>query len=130
MAGERCLADPRCEATGADRRADVTIDCAVAGARRHAGPSVLYCRCVAALLAENNCWYVRKDRDLLALGLEIVRIRRARGLKQLQLAERSGLHPAYIGGIEVASRNVGIAAIFKIARALTVHPADLLATIP
>lgn len=47
-----------------------------------------------------------------------------------QLAELSGLNWNYIGGIERADRNVGMAAIFKLARGLGVHPADLMSTIP
>jgi transcriptional regulator with XRE-family HTH domain len=73
---------------------------------------------------------VKRDRDLWALGREIQRVRRRRGLIQKQLGELSGLNWNYVGGIERADRNVGIAAIFKVARALGVHPADLLSGIP
>jgi transcriptional regulator with XRE-family HTH domain len=73
---------------------------------------------------------VRKNRDLVELGWGILRARRARGLRQWQLADMSGLNINYIGGIERAERNPGMASIFKLARALSVHPADLMATIP
>jgi transcriptional regulator with XRE-family HTH domain len=79
---------------------------------------------------ESNQWCVKRDQDLAALGREIFRLRKARGLTQLQLQRLSGVHPAYVSGIETARRNVGMAAIFKLARALDVHPAALLSTIP
>jgi transcriptional regulator with XRE-family HTH domain len=69
---------------------------------------------------------VRRDRDLRAVGLEIRRLRTAHGLTLQQLQELSGLHAGYIGGVERADRNAGMAAIFQLARALGVHPADLL----
>ena len=73
---------------------------------------------------------MRKDKDLVALGREILRLRRARGLKLPELEKLSGLHRNYIGGIERADRNVGMASIFKLARALDLHPAELMGTIP
>lgn len=68
---------------------------------------------------------MRKDKDLLALGQSIKRHREAQGLSQEELAEESGLHRNYIGGIERGERNVGVRAIFRLARALKVTPAKL-----
>jgi transcriptional regulator with XRE-family HTH domain len=64
------------------------------------------------------------------LGREIRRQRKAKGWTLAEFSEASGLHPSYIAGIERADRNVGMAAIFKLARGLAVHPADLLSAIP
>lgn len=49
----------------------------------------------------------------------------AKGLSQEELADLSGLHRNYIGGIERSERNVGVRAFFRLARALNLHPAKL-----
>lgn len=54
------------------------------------------------------------------------RIRLERGLSQLELGRRSGLHRAYIGGVERGERNVSIDNISKIASALKLEPGDLM----
>jgi transcriptional regulator with XRE-family HTH domain len=58
-------------------------------------------------------------------GKRIRELRLAKGLTQERLAERAGLHPTYIGGIERGERNVGLDNIFKLARALREHPSAL-----
>ncbi|MBV8977223.1 MAG: helix-turn-helix transcriptional regulator [Alphaproteobacteria bacterium] len=68
-----------------------------------------------------------QDRDdLLALGREIRRHRNAKGLSQEKLAELAGLNRNYIGFVERAERSPRVVTVFRIARALGVHPADLL----
>jgi transcriptional regulator with XRE-family HTH domain len=69
---------------------------------------------------------VRKDQNLLALGREVRRLRDAKGFSQEELAERSGLHRNYIGGIERGERNVGITALIRLARGLGLHPSEIL----
>jgi transcriptional regulator with XRE-family HTH domain len=59
------------------------------------------------------------------LGQEIRRQRETQGLSQEELAERSGLHRNYIGGIERGEWNVGVKALFSIARGLRIGPAQL-----
>jgi transcriptional regulator with XRE-family HTH domain len=69
---------------------------------------------------------VKDDPDLLALGREARRLREARDLTQEELADRAGLHPNYIGRIERGESNVGVKALFKLARGLGVRPSKLL----
>lgn len=52
--------------------------------------------------------------------------RKAAGLSQEELANKSGLHRTYIGGIECANRNASLKSIEKIAAALGIAPSLLL----
>jgi transcriptional regulator with XRE-family HTH domain len=67
----------------------------------------------------------KDDPDPPALGLEARRLREARDLPQEELADRAGLHPNYIGRIERGESNIGVKALFKLARGLGVSPAVL-----
>lgn len=69
---------------------------------------------------------MRDHKDLLALGREIRRHRNAKGLSQEKLAELAGLNRNYVGFVERAERSPRATTVFRIARALGVHPADLL----
>jgi len=61
---------------------------------------------------------VKKNAELVAFGDRVSELRRARGLSQQQLAQKSGLHRTYIGGVERGERNVSLLNINKIALAL------------
>ncbi|MEG0808057.1 MAG: helix-turn-helix transcriptional regulator [Alistipes sp.] len=66
------------------------------------------------------------DQILVDFGLNIQRLRKARGLSQEKLAELAGLHRTYIGMIERAEKNLTLLNIVKIAQALKVSVAALL----
>ena len=65
--------------------------------------------------------------ELKILGARIRELRQAAGISQTELAERAGLHHTYVGGVERGERNVCLLNIARIARALKVRPAELLA---
>jgi transcriptional regulator with XRE-family HTH domain len=71
---------------------------------------------------------VSADPELLAFGAQVRRLRVEQKLSQEELAERSGLHRNYIGGIERGERNVGVKALFALARGLKIDPPTLLAS--
>lgn len=67
-----------------------------------------------------------EEKDLQALGKEIRRHRDAKGLSQEKLAELAGLNRNYIGFLERAERSPRVTIIFRIARALDLHPCELI----
>ncbi|MBD2720141.1 helix-turn-helix transcriptional regulator [Synechococcus sp. FACHB-909] len=67
--------------------------------------------------------------EIKIIGLTIREFRLKKGWTQEALANASGLHPSYIGSVERGHRNLGLLNLFKIARALSVHPTDLFARI-
>ena len=69
---------------------------------------------------------MRKRNGILAkLGLNVRRQREAKELTQELLAERAGLDPTYISGIERGLRNPGIKNVAKLAKALGVTTSEL-----
>lgn len=62
---------------------------------------------------------------LAALGLNVRRAREAREFTQEKLAEKAGLDPTYISGIERGLRNPGIKNVARLARALGLTTAEL-----
>ena len=68
----------------------------------------------------------KRDFVLAALGRNVRHRREARELTQEKLAERAGLDPTYISGIERGLRNPGIKNVAKLAKALGFSTAELL----
>ncbi|MDY7539659.1 helix-turn-helix transcriptional regulator [Undibacterium sp. RTI2.1] len=66
--------------------------------------------------------------QLQEFGLHLKKLRLARGLSQEQLGLIAELDRTYISGIERGVRNVSLANIFKIAKALDVDSAELFAS--
>jgi transcriptional regulator with XRE-family HTH domain len=62
-----------------------------------------------------------------ALGRAIRELRLGDGTSQGDLADRSGLHRTYVGGIERGERNVSFGNLLRLADALGVRPSELLA---
>ena len=60
------------------------------------------------------------------VGANVQRLRKTRGLSQEQLAFESKIHLTYMGGIERGTRNPSLLVIVRIAKALSVRPAELL----
>lgn len=67
-----------------------------------------------------------KNELLKALSKTIKSKRQKLNLTQEELAEKSGFHVNYIGGIERAQRNPSIDSLVRIARALGISPKDLM----
>lgn len=67
----------------------------------------------------------KQDRILRILGVNVRKTREAKHLTQEKLAERAGLDPTYISGIERGVRNPGIKNVAKLAKALGISTAQL-----
>jgi transcriptional regulator with XRE-family HTH domain len=67
-----------------------------------------------------------KTRELRIFGARLRSERERLRLSQEELAERSGLHRTYVGGVERGERNVGLLNVLRLARALAVAPSSLL----
>ncbi len=63
----------------------------------------------------------------MALGLAVRDLRRNARLSQEELGFRSGMHRTYVGGIERGERNPSWMNIVRLAAALSVAPAELVA---
>jgi transcriptional regulator with XRE-family HTH domain len=69
---------------------------------------------------------MKKHPVLLALGRNVRALREKRNLTQEALAEKAGLDPTYISGIERGLRNPGIKNVVRIAKALNMTTAKML----
>ena len=61
-----------------------------------------------------------------AFGLKVRMRRHEMDMTQEELAEKADLHPTYIGSVERGERNIALENIVTIAKALGVHPGDLM----
>lgn len=62
---------------------------------------------------------------LKRFGASVRRHRKRLGISQEELAFASGLHRTYISSVERGQRNVSLANIHRLAKALKVRPQDL-----
>jgi transcriptional regulator with XRE-family HTH domain len=70
-----------------------------------------------------------KQELLQRFGASVRDHRRRAGLSQEKLAALAGLDRTYVGGIERGERNVAVINIVRLARALGVRPAVLVASV-
>lgn len=59
------------------------------------------------------------------VGLNLQRLRRARGLSQEELADRAKVHQTYLSGVETGKRNPSVLVLQRIAAALKADIEDL-----
>lgn len=64
------------------------------------------------------------------VGRNLARIRRAQGLTQEQLEQRSGFSQQYLSGLEQGRRNPTVVTVYELAQALGVSHLDLLTPEP
>ncbi len=70
----------------------------------------------------------KDDRRFLEqVGFRVRERRLAQTLTQAQLAEKCGLHRTFVGSVERGERNVALLSLRRIAAALRITPAELLA---
>jgi transcriptional regulator with XRE-family HTH domain len=69
---------------------------------------------------------ISKDKRCVAFGNAVRKYRHEKGISQEQLADQTGIHRTYIGGIERGERNPTLLMIYRIAEALGLNPARLL----
>jgi transcriptional regulator with XRE-family HTH domain len=68
---------------------------------------------------------VEKDIRII-FGNRLKTFRRSQNISQEELAFRSGLHRTYISSVERGERNISLANIAKLAKALDIEPYKLL----
>jgi len=69
----------------------------------------------------------KKKEQCVVFGLRVRKFRSQRGFSQEGLAEKTGIHRTYIGGIERGERNPTLLMIHRIAEALGISLAQLFA---
>lgn len=67
------------------------------------------------------------EKDIrIIFGNRLKILRRSKDISQEELAFRSGLHRTYISSVERGERNISLANIAKLAKALEIEPYKLL----
>jgi transcriptional regulator with XRE-family HTH domain len=77
-------------------------------------------------LTEDYIIFVEKSQELRKFGDRVRSLRIAKGFSQEKLAELSGLHRNYIGGIERGERNIALLNILRLSKALGISASQLL----
>ena len=72
---------------------------------------------------------MKKNPVLVALGKNVRELREQKKLTQEALAERSGLDPSYISGIERAVRNPSVVSLARLANGLGCTVSEVCQTI-
>ena len=62
----------------------------------------------------------------ILVGQRIRELRKAKGWRQIDLAQHSGVHEVHISDLERGSREAGVRTLCNLATALGVSPAELL----
>lgn len=65
----------------------------------------------------------------VVFGRQLATLRKQAGLSQEALALESGIARSYLGGVERGQRNIALVNICRLAQALDVSPAELMATL-
>ena len=68
---------------------------------------------------------MKKNPVLIALGKNVSELRNKKDLTQEQLAERSGLDPSYISGIERGVRNPSVLSLVRLASGFEVPVSEV-----
>ena len=63
---------------------------------------------------------------LVAIGRTVRRLRREQGVSQEQLALLAEIDRSYVGGIERGEHNLTVITLVRLAKVLSVSPADLM----
>ena len=70
-------------------------------------------------------WGMKKNPVLVALGKNVRELREQKKLTQEALAERSGLDPSYISGIERAVRNPSVISLNRLAKGFEISVSEI-----
>lgn len=65
------------------------------------------------------------DERIIAFGLRVREVRKAKGISQEKLAELAGIDRSYMGNIERGEKNVTLKKVYEICDALEVKIYDL-----
>ena len=68
---------------------------------------------------------MKKHPILVNLGKNVIKLRHSNELTQEELAERSGLDPSYISGIERGVRNPSVLSLSRLAAGLSTAVSEL-----
>lgn len=69
---------------------------------------------------------ISKDIEFLSFGKRLKRLRKEQNFSQEEFALVANIHRTYISGIERGERNPTLTMICRLAKALKVHPSELI----